>query len=136
PPHPQGGAQHRGELHRQLPVHDRPAARNHHRALPPAQPAADRIRGIHQDRLHGLPDSADDELPAQRTAPGRPMSTAKLRVVALVHQHLIPPDTIEEGTDIVSAPWRTEYDVISTLTAMGHEVRTLPVHDDLGEIRR
>jgi D-alanine-D-alanine ligase len=64
------------------------------------------------------------------------MSSNKLRVVALVHRHLIPPDKVEEGTDIVSAPWRTEYDVISTLTTMGHEVKTLPVHDDLGEIRR
>jgi D-alanine-D-alanine ligase len=64
------------------------------------------------------------------------MSGNKLRVLALVHQHLIPPDKIEEGTDIISAPWRTEYDVISTLTAMGHEVKALGVHDDLGEIRR
>jgi D-alanine-D-alanine ligase len=64
------------------------------------------------------------------------MSGNKLRVVALVHRHLIPPEKVEEGTDIESAPWRTEYDVISTLTAMGHEVQTLPVHDDLGEIRR
>ena len=60
----------------------------------------------------------------------------KLRVLALVHRHLIPPATVDEGTDITSAPWRTEYDVISTLTAMGHEVRPLGVHDDLGEIRR
>jgi D-alanine-D-alanine ligase len=59
-----------------------------------------------------------------------------MRVLALVHRHLIPPATIEEGTDITSAPWRTEYDVISTLHAMGHEVQTLGVHDDLGEIRR
>jgi D-alanine-D-alanine ligase len=64
------------------------------------------------------------------------MSGNKLRVLALVHRHLIPPGTIEEGTDILSAPWRTEYDVISTLTAMGHEVKPLGVHDDLGEIRR
>ena len=62
--------------------------------------------------------------------------TSKLRVLALVHRHLIPPAQIEEGTDIESAPWRTEYDVISTLSAMGHEVQTLPVHDDLGDIRR
>src|SRR5437870_6377713 len=59
----------------------------------------------------------------------------KLRVLALVHRHLIPPDTIPEGTDIVSVPWRTEYDVISTLRTLGHEVRTLGVHDDLGDIR-
>jgi len=64
------------------------------------------------------------------------MSGNKLRVVALVHRHLIPPEKVEDGTDIESAPWRTEYDVVSTLTAMGHEVQTLPVHDDLGEIRR
>ena len=62
--------------------------------------------------------------------------SAKLRVLALVHRHLIPPETIEEGTDILSAPWRTEYDVISTLRAMGHEVQPLGVHDDMGDIRR
>ena len=64
------------------------------------------------------------------------MSGNKLRILALVHRHLIPPDTVEEGTDTTAAPWRTEYDVISTLTAMGHEVQPLGVHDDLGDIRR
>jgi D-alanine-D-alanine ligase len=59
-----------------------------------------------------------------------------MRVVALVHRHLIPPAKIEEGTDITGEPWRTEYDVVTTLTAMGHEVQALGVHDDLGEIRR
>jgi D-alanine-D-alanine ligase len=61
---------------------------------------------------------------------------SKLRVLALVHRHLIPPDTIPEGTDITAEPWRTEYDVISTLRAMGHDVQPLGVHDDLGDIRR
>ena len=64
------------------------------------------------------------------------MSVNKLRVLALVHRHLIPPDTVEAGTDITSEPWRTEYDVISTLRGLGHEVQPLGVHDDLGEIRR
>ena len=64
------------------------------------------------------------------------MSVTKLRVLALVHRHLIPPDPVPEGTDVVAAPWRTEYDVISTLRAMGHEVQVLGVHDDLGELRR
>jgi D-alanine-D-alanine ligase len=64
------------------------------------------------------------------------VTATRLRVLALVHRHLIPPATIEEGTDIVSAPWRTEYDVITTMTAMGHEVQALGVHDDLGDIRR
>ncbi len=64
------------------------------------------------------------------------MSGTKLRVLALVHRHLIPPDILPEGTDLVSAPWRTEYDVISTLRGLGHDVQPLGVHDDLGDIRR
>jgi D-alanine-D-alanine ligase len=64
------------------------------------------------------------------------VTVSRLRVLALVHRHLIPPDTVDEGTDITSEPWRTEYDVISTLRAMGHEVQPLGVHDDLSEIRR
>ena len=64
------------------------------------------------------------------------MTVSHLRVLALVHRHLIPPATVEAGVDITAEPWRTEYDVISTLTAMGHEVQTLGVHDDLGDIRR
>ena len=64
------------------------------------------------------------------------MSGTKLRVLALVHRHLIPPDSLPEGTDLVSAPWRTEYDVTSTLRGLGHDVQPLGVHDDLGDIRR
>jgi D-alanine-D-alanine ligase len=64
------------------------------------------------------------------------MSAPKLRVLALVHRHLIPPDTLPEGVDPASLPWRTEYDVITTLKTMGHEVQTLGVHDDLSELRR
>jgi D-alanine-D-alanine ligase len=59
-----------------------------------------------------------------------------MRVLALVHRHLIPPDTIPEGTDITSAPWRTEYDVVTALRGMGHDVQVLGVHDDLSELRR
>ena len=64
------------------------------------------------------------------------MTVSRLRVLALVHRHLIPPASVEAGVDITAEPWRTEYDVISTLTAMGHEVQALGVHDDLGDIRR
>jgi D-alanine-D-alanine ligase len=64
------------------------------------------------------------------------MSGSKLRILALVHRHLIPPDTIPDGTDLLTSPWRTEYDVISSLRSLGHDVRPLGVHDDLGDIRR
>ena len=64
------------------------------------------------------------------------MSVGKLRVLALVHRHLVPPDPVPDGVDPVATEWRTEYDVISTLKALGHDVLTLGVHDDLGELRR
>jgi D-alanine-D-alanine ligase len=63
------------------------------------------------------------------------VSANKLRIVALVHRHLVPPERVDDGADITAAPWRTEYDVVSTLTAMGHDVQVLAVHDNLGEIR-
>jgi D-alanine-D-alanine ligase len=64
------------------------------------------------------------------------MTVSRMRVLALVHRHLIPPDTIEEGADITAAPWRTEYDVVTALRGMGHDVQVLGVHDDLGVLRR
>jgi len=64
------------------------------------------------------------------------VTVSRMRVLALVHRHLIPPDTIPEGTDITSAAWRTEYDVVTALRGMGHDVQVLGVHDDLGELRR
>jgi D-alanine-D-alanine ligase len=62
--------------------------------------------------------------------------SAKLRVLALVHEHLVPPAELPDGVDPVAAEWRTEWDVVSTLRALGHEVQPLGVHDDLGDIRR
>jgi D-alanine-D-alanine ligase len=64
------------------------------------------------------------------------VSVSKLRVLGLVHRHLMPPEVVPDGTDLVAAPWRTEYDVITTLRKLGHEVQPLAVHDDLGDIRR
>ena len=64
------------------------------------------------------------------------MTVSRLRVLALVHRHLIPPNVIEDGVDITAAPWRTEYDVVTALRGMGHDVQVLGVHDDLGVLRR
>ena len=58
----------------------------------------------------------------------------KLRILALVHDHLVPPaDT--SGIDVREAEWKMEYDVIETLREMDHEVRVLGLHDELGSIR-
>jgi D-alanine-D-alanine ligase len=58
----------------------------------------------------------------------------KRRVLALVHEHLVPPEDTT-GIDVLEAEWKMEYDVIETLREMGHEVRVLGVHDDLAGIR-
>jgi D-alanine-D-alanine ligase len=58
----------------------------------------------------------------------------KLRVLALVHDHLVPPDDTT-GIDILEAEWKMEYDVIETLRERGHDVRVLGIHDDLANIR-
>ena len=58
----------------------------------------------------------------------------KHRVLALVHDHLVPPEDTT-GIDVLEADWKMEYDVIETLRESGHEVRVLGVHDDLGRIR-
>jgi D-alanine-D-alanine ligase len=58
----------------------------------------------------------------------------KARVLALVHDHLVPPaDTT--GIDVLEAEWKMEYDVVETLKESGHDVRVLGINDDLSGIR-
>jgi len=57
-----------------------------------------------------------------------------LRILALVHKHLVPPaDTT--NVDVINAEWKMEFDVTSTLELLGHEVKIVGIHDDLGLIR-
>jgi D-alanine-D-alanine ligase len=58
----------------------------------------------------------------------------KLRVLALVHKHLVPPEDTT-GMDVVNAEWKMEFDVTVTLEERGHEVRIVGVHDDLAPAR-
>ncbi|NJN84919.1 MAG: hypothetical protein HC802_23280 [Caldilineaceae bacterium] len=58
-----------------------------------------------------------------------------LRVLVLVHEDLVPPDKAE-GIDLAAAEWKTEYDVVSTLRGLGHEVYPLGVQNDLGIVRK
>ena len=58
----------------------------------------------------------------------------KWRILALVHDHLVPPDDVT-GIDVREAEWKMEYDVVETLRERGHEVAVLGIHDDLTAIR-
>ena len=59
----------------------------------------------------------------------------RLRVLVLVHPDLIPPESSKGYTEQEKNVWKTEYDVVTTLRAAGHEVRPLGVHDELKPIR-
>jgi D-alanine-D-alanine ligase len=59
----------------------------------------------------------------------------KLRVIVLAQTGLIPPDTLDGVENKEKELWRTEYDVVSTLRGMGHEVWPVEVRNELGVIR-
>ena len=54
--------------------------------------------------------------------------------MVLLNQDLMPPDTLEGITDKEDRPWRTEYDVISTLKSMKHEVFPVGLRSDLSVV--
>ncbi len=57
----------------------------------------------------------------------------KLRVLALMHDYLVPPADVT-GHDVRTAKWKMEFDVTHTLEHMGHDVRPLGLGGDLGVI--
>ena len=59
----------------------------------------------------------------------------KRRVLVLMHEDLVPPDSMEGLTDEELAPFKTEFDVVATLREMGHHVYPLGLSDDLGVLR-
>jgi D-alanine-D-alanine ligase len=58
-----------------------------------------------------------------------------LRVLALMHANLVPPEDVT-GIDVTEAEWKMEFDVCETVRAMGHEVLPLGVEDDLASARK
>ncbi len=59
----------------------------------------------------------------------------RLRVLVLLHPDLMPPDSLEGRSEQEVFEWKTEYDVVSTLRAAGHEVRPIGVQHELKPIR-
>ncbi|MEE8170733.1 MAG: ATP-grasp domain-containing protein [Phycisphaerae bacterium] len=64
------------------------------------------------------------------------MAKKKLRVLALMDKDFVPPEEIGEDVKTYEQPWRTEFDVLTTLEELGHEVRVLGVWKDLEVIDR
>lgn len=54
----------------------------------------------------------------------------------LVHESLVPPDTLDSYEDPDYPKFKTEYDVKKALHDLGHEVRVIGIYDDLTPIRQ
>jgi D-alanine-D-alanine ligase len=59
----------------------------------------------------------------------------RLRVLVLMHSEFVPPDSMSGYTAQEKHEWKTEFDVVSTLRAAGHEVHPLGVEEELKPVR-
>jgi D-alanine-D-alanine ligase len=60
----------------------------------------------------------------------------RLRIIVLLHEDLVPPESVEGLSDKEVEVFKTEFDVTATLRELGHEVHPLGVSSDLGVIHR
>lgn len=60
----------------------------------------------------------------------------KRRILLLVNEALVPPEDMRGLSEEEIEACRTEYNVLSTLSNNGHEVRVLGIGDKIGELRR
>jgi D-alanine-D-alanine ligase len=59
----------------------------------------------------------------------------RLRILVLMHPDCVPPDSKDGHSAQEINKWKTEFDVVSTLRAAGHEVRPLGVQEEIRPIR-
>ena len=59
----------------------------------------------------------------------------KHKILLTVHEKLVPPEDPTGKTEEEIDEWRTEYNVMSTLENLGHDVRVLGIGDRLKELR-
>ena len=61
---------------------------------------------------------------------------SKLRILVLVREGHVPPDTLKGVSEKDLNAWKAEFDVCETLRRLGHEILPIGVYDDLAPIRR
>ncbi len=59
----------------------------------------------------------------------------RLRILVLMHEDLVPPESPEGVSEKRLSECKTEFDVVDTLKNVGHDVRPLGVSSDLSVIR-
>ncbi|MBN9006693.1 MAG: ATP-grasp domain-containing protein [Rhizobiales bacterium] len=59
----------------------------------------------------------------------------RLRILVLMHPDFVPPDSSDGYSAQEINKWKTEYDVVSTLRAAGHDVHPLGVQEEIKPVR-
>lgn len=60
----------------------------------------------------------------------------RFRVLVMMDEALVPPDSVEGMSEAEILPFKTEHDVVTALRAAGHEVRPVGVKSDLDVLAR
>ncbi|NND96250.1 MAG: ATP-grasp domain-containing protein [Pirellulaceae bacterium] len=60
---------------------------------------------------------------------------SKLRILVLVREGHVPPETLDGVSEKDLNAWKAEFDVCETLRRLGHEILPIGVYDDLAPIR-
>jgi len=58
------------------------------------------------------------------------------RILVLMHETLVPPDSLKGYSPKQVLEFRSEYDVVKQLKTLGHQVRCLGIGDDLEPLRK
>src|SRR3954452_8619219 len=59
----------------------------------------------------------------------------RLRVLVLMHPDFVPPESADGYTARQINEWKTEFDVVTTLRAAGHDVRPLGAQEEIKPVR-
>src|SRR5215475_562167 len=103
--------------------------------MPCAQSARLRSRAEAADRFHCPVDRQDGAGAVRPVAAQMDCVMRRLRVLVLMDSDFVPPDSTRGYTPQEINEWKTEYDVVSTLRAAGHEVRPLGVQEEIKPVR-
>src|SRR5437660_3870074 len=106
--------------------------------MPPTEASGSGFRAKAAQGLCQTPHRQNNALPVAAPQPDRLMKTPrvkKLRVLALMHPSLLPPETLDGLSEKEAYAIKTEYDIVTTLRGLGHEVQVLGVQDELMPIR-
>src|SRR6185369_6075416 len=115
----------RRRRHRRTPIHDRSRTPKHDRSLQRIETSCRNPLPRNASTCHDSVDCASNERAPFRLSSHSRMTfepRRKLRIIVLVHEDLVPPDSLDGLSDKEKLEVKTEFDVISTLKKMGHEV--------------